>query len=58
MDLMLKKEHLTKQGFIKILSIKAVFPKGLNENITSAFHNVKPITKPEFKPDTEKLNPN
>lgn len=37
MDLMLNKEHLTKQGFIKILSIKAVFPKGLNENIIAAF---------------------
>lgn len=57
MDLMLNKEHLTKQGFIKILSFKAVFPKGLNENITAAFPNVKPITKPEFKPNTGKLNP-
>ena len=34
---MLSKEHLTEQGFINVLSIKAVFPKGLNEDISAAF---------------------
>lgn len=59
---MLSKEHLTKQGFINVLSIKAVFPippgAGLNEDISAAFPNVKPITKPQFKPNTGKLDPN
>jgi hypothetical protein len=33
MDWLLAKEHLTLKGFITILSIKAVFPKGLNQSI-------------------------
>jgi hypothetical protein len=42
---------------MKILSIKAVFPKGLSENLKAAHPNIEPIIKPEFKPNTGKLNP-
>jgi hypothetical protein len=28
MDILESKEHLTKEGFVKVLSIKAVFLKG------------------------------
>jgi hypothetical protein len=42
---------------MKILSIKAVFSKGLNENIVSVFPSVKSIIKPEFNSSFEKLNP-
>jgi len=34
MDMIENKEHLTKQGFLKILYIKNVFPKGLSNKIT------------------------
>jgi hypothetical protein len=34
---MIAKEHLTLQGVLSILSIKAVFPKGLRENILAIF---------------------
>lgn len=57
-NMMLNKEHLTEDGFVKILSIKAVFPKGLNKNIIKAFPNIKTIIKPEFIPKQNKLNPN
>jgi hypothetical protein len=54
---MLNKEHFTKEGFMRILSIKAVFPKGLNKSITTAYPNINPIIKPEFQANTGKLNP-
>lgn len=44
--MMLNKEHLTKKGFMKILAIKAVFPKELNKNIMNAYPNIKSIIKP------------
>jgi hypothetical protein len=56
-NMMLNKEHLTEEGFLKILSIKATFPKGLNKNIINAYPNIKPIIKPQFIPKTNKLNP-
>jgi len=40
MTKMLAKEHLTLRGFISILSIKAVFPQGLNAYILEAFPSV------------------
>jgi hypothetical protein len=46
MDLLLAKEHLTLKGFIKILSIKAVFPKGLNQSIQlilMSFQSLNPM---------------
>jgi hypothetical protein len=55
--MMLNKEHLTEEGFLKILSIKAIFPKGLNKNLINAFPTIKPIIKPEFIPNTNRLNP-
>lgn len=50
MDILYKKEHLTEQGFYKILSIKSVFPKGLSKLLE---HHPKekfiPIIKPVFE---------
>lgn len=56
-DLLLKKVHYTHEGFLKILAIKAVFPKGLSDNVLKAHPNVVPINKPEFLPKTNLLNP-
>ena len=55
--MILNKEHLTEEGFMKILSIKAVFPKGLHEKILTAYPNIKPIIKPTFIPNSGRLNP-
>lgn len=41
---------------MEVLSIKAVFPNGLNESIKTAFPDVTPIIKPEFISNTENLN--
>lgn len=57
MDIMVNKEHLTKQGFYKILSIKSVFPKGLSEAVLKAHPNIVPIVKPEYIPSRTLLNP-
>ncbi|KAG0632701.1 homing endonuclease [Tuber brumale] len=56
-DLLLKKVHYKYEGFLKILAIKAVFPKGLSDNVLKAHPNVIPINKPEFLPKTNLLNP-
>lgn len=53
----LNKEHLIEEGFRKILSIKAVFPKGLNNDIKAAYPDIKPIIKPTFVTSLGKLNP-
>lgn len=54
------KEHLTKLGFNKILSIKYVFPKGLSTDLLEIFttENLKSIAKPIFEPSKEKLDLN
>jgi hypothetical protein len=57
MDMIEKEEHLTMEGFLKILAIKAVFPKGLSDNVLKAYPNVVPINKPEFISNTSPLNP-
>ena len=56
-DMIEKKEHLTKEGFIKILSIKNVFPKGLSVKIRELYPNVELYNKPKFKFITNRLNP-
>jgi hypothetical protein len=57
MDMIENKEHLTKQGFLKILSIKNVFPKGLSNKITELYPNVELYDKPKFKFNINPLNP-
>ena len=34
------KEHLTEEGFKKILSIRAVLNKGLSDNLSAAFPEI------------------
>ena len=40
---------------MEVLSIKAVFPTGLNYKLKAAFPEVVPIVKPEFFPSSETL---
>lgn len=58
LDIMEKKEHLTPEGFKKILSIKSVFPKGLSSSLLEDYPNIVPINKPVFVPGKDKLDPN
>lgn len=57
LDLIQKKVHFTHEGFLRILSIKAVFPKGLSGKLTELYPDVIPIKKPEFVPSTNPWNP-
>jgi hypothetical protein len=45
-ELMSNKEHLNTQGIQKILSIKSVLNKGLNETLRKRFPNIIPATRP------------
>jgi len=58
MDLLEKKTHHTLDGFINVLAIKAVFPKGLSKDVLINYPNIVPIQKPEFLSNTSPLNPN
>jgi hypothetical protein len=58
LEIIKKKEHLTEEGFIKILTIKAVFPRGLSSSLFEFYPNIVPINKPVFVPSEEKLDPN
>lgn len=60
LDIIQNKEHLTKAGFYRILSIKSVFPKGLSDKILEVHpsENIIPIVKPVFTPSKMGLHPN
>jgi LAGLIDADG endonuclease len=59
MDIIESKEYLTKKGFIKVLSIKSVFPKGLSNKVLEFFskENILFLKKPVFEPSKMPLNP-
>lgn len=44
LELMNRQEHLTPEGLMKIVSIKAAMNKGLSEDLQTAFPNVTPKT--------------
>jgi hypothetical protein len=45
------KKHLTKQGFIEILSLKASFNNGLTEELKIVFPNIIPSLRPQVITD-------
>ena len=57
MDMIENKIHLTRKGFLKILSIKNVFPKGLSNKILELYPKIDFYDKPLFKFSTKRLNP-
>jgi hypothetical protein len=42
-----KGKHLTNEGLLEIISIKASMNKGLNESLKKEFPNVIPVNRPE-----------
>jgi len=55
-ELMNKAEHLTKEGFNQILSLKASMNLGLPGSLKAAFPSVSPVIRPEIKVP-ENINP-
>lgn len=41
-----KKEHLTTEGLLNIVSIKASMNQGLSSQLKKAFPNIIPVTRP------------
>ena len=59
LELMIRKEHLTHEGFLKIIAIKASMNLGLSESLTKAFPDVVPVRRPLVKnPQEESIDPN
>ena len=46
LEIMRRKEHLTQEGFIKIVAIKASMNRGLSEELKLAFPDVVPVVRP------------
>ena len=46
LDLMSRQEHLTPEGLLKIVNIKASMNKGLSEELQDTFPNVVPVLRP------------
>ena len=57
-DLMNKKEHLTHEGLLKILAIKASLNKGLSNDLKEVFgnDNIIPVERP--KVEFSSIDPN
>lgn len=55
MDIMLSKGHLTLKGLVEIISIKALFPKGIPSHLAPYAY---PMEKPHFVNSTSPLDPN
>nr|YP_009574619.1 LAGLIDADG endonuclease [Orbilia dorsalia]QBF58420.1 LAGLIDADG endonuclease [Orbilia dorsalia] len=45
-EMMISKEHLTDKGIKKIVAIKSSINKGLSEDLSIAFPNLKPVPRP------------
>jgi hypothetical protein len=57
MELINKKEHLSKEGFLKIVSLRASLNKGLSENLQVYFPNIVKNNVPDvFIPKIIDLN--
>ena len=56
--LMANKEHLTKAGVEKIVSIKGAINKGLPDNLKIVFPHIKVISTPKYIISESQLNPN
>lgn len=53
---MTNKEHLTTEGLLKIVALKAHFPKGLNDSLIINFNNFIPVNLPYYNPELTLLN--
>ena len=45
-EMMKRKEHITKEGLMEIVAIKASMNRGLSEKLKSAFPDVVPVVRP------------
>ena len=55
--LMANKEHLSKEGLEKIISIKGAINLGLPDTLKVAFPEVVSMIRPGYSPNVEPLNP-
>lgn len=55
---MIRKEHLSLDGFKTILIIKSAFKNGLSLPLKQAFPDIEPEAIPELVNHTEVLDPN
>lgn len=49
LELIKNREHLTEEGLLKIVSLKANLNKGLSKELLEAFPNIKAEDRPEYK---------
>ena len=53
---MVKGEHLSPEGLLKIVSIKAQFKKGLSKLLLTSFPSNTTTVRPNFNPNLPSIN--
>ena len=56
LDILLKKEHLTKAGLLKRIALKSHFKQGLSDKLRTYFPNFTLIDKPTYSPNLSLIN--
>jgi len=56
LDIMVKNGHLTLEGLLKIIALKAHFKKGLSELLLTNFTDFIPVIKSPFEPNLSLMN--
>lgn len=56
LDLLIQKEHRTKEGFLKVIALKSLFKKGLSPLLLNAFPNYQKIKLIDYNPNFSLMN--
>lgn len=56
LDIVVKKDHLSLSGLLKIIALKANFPEGLSEKLLLVFPNYTEIKAPAYNPELTNMN--
>jgi len=56
LDILIAKEHLTTEGFLRVIALKALFKNGLSDLLLTNFSNFIPVSLPAYLPDLTLIN--
>jgi hypothetical protein len=49
-ELIIQKQHLTREGVIKIVELRASLNNGLSKELTKGFPGINPVERPKVEP--------
>lgn len=54
-NIIFNKEHLTEEGILKLVSIRASLNLGLSERLKQQFPDIKPVPRPQVEPNSSSI---